>query len=375
MCGGILRIHKLDFARQLTTFRAQGATRVAQMRALAKFNRLFAGELLRIYGVEVAATSAAVTAIASGAGMLAVYARRRVLLAPGLLTPARRALAYAKPRRHPAATPLPRLSSRRRRRRRRALPRALDRLTPTAKPRPASGSEFQLQWGTRLAGGLSVASGTILIAAEIARIWRLGTLPLSRTDSMSGGSSVKRLTPRAAVAILRDGYRVSSTRENTIFNMLASFVVTFGITRGITITIRSKGHLGPISDLSARGRHIHHFIPGAIVSLLAGGVAVGQGHDALDRLMAIPFGTGVALVLDEAALLLELEDVYWTDKGVVSLQAAFAMMALLAAISYAQQVRRRGAPGTEADWLAAAAAWDSLQALGRRPRSPAPDPT
>ena len=69
-------------------------------------------------------------------------------------------------------------------------------------------------------------------------------------------------------------------------------------------------------------RHIHHFLPGGILALAAGGVAIGTKGEELDKYLAFPFGVGVALVLDESALLLELDDVYWTEEGVLSVQIA-----------------------------------------------------
>jgi hypothetical protein len=72
---------------------------------------------------------------------------------------------------------------------------------------------------------------------------------------------------------------------------------------------------------------------------------------------------GIALVLDETALLLELEDVYWTEEGVLSVQAAFSAVGLLAALSYASRVVRAGQPSTEVDWETAARAFDDLQLL------------
>src|SRR3712207_8437960 len=54
-------------------------------------------------------------------------------------------------------------------------------------------------------------------------------------------------------------------------------------------------------------------------------------YTTLFRSLAIPFGAGVALTLDESALLLELEDVYWTEEGVVSVQITLATIGLLAA--------------------------------------------
>jgi hypothetical protein len=224
-----------------------------------------------------------------------------------------------------------------------------------------------MMWRTRTLGAASVSTVAVLIGASAVRIWRLGRLPFTH-----GGESLDlaKVGPvRAAwrsVKILREGYRVSSTRENVLVNMVASFVVTFGITRAITHTIRVRGRIGPIKNMqTAGGRHIHHFIPGAIVSLGAGGIGIAFRPEGPDRYLAIPFGVGIALVLDEAALLLELEDVYWSEEGAMSVRLAFTVLGLLGAIAYAVQVRRAGRPGTEQDWRQAAQAWDDLQLLGR----------
>jgi hypothetical protein len=162
--------------------------------------------------------------------------------------------------------------------------------------------------------------------------------------------------------VLREGYAVSRTRENSLFNMLASFTVAFGVTRGITHTIRTKGGIGPIKDVVVGDRHIHHFLPGGIISLAAGGVAIGTKGDKLDKYLAFPFGVGVALVLDESALLLELDDVYWTEEGVLSVQIAFAAIALLSALAYLiRMLRHSEGQDSETDWELAAKAWDDLQ--------------
>jgi cholesterol oxidase len=49
VASGILHIHPLDFARQLTTFRTDPAHRVD---AIGRFGALFAGELWSVYGPE-----------------------------------------------------------------------------------------------------------------------------------------------------------------------------------------------------------------------------------------------------------------------------------------------------------------------------------
>ena len=57
---------------------------------------------------------------------------------------------------------------------------------------------------------------------------------------------------------------------------------------------------------------------------------------------AVPFGVGVGLTLDEAALLLDLRDVYWTREGVLSVQVSLGVTATLAASILALRVFRRG---------------------------------
>jgi hypothetical protein len=215
---------------------------------------------------------------------------------------------------------------------------------------------------TRVLGVLAGGAVVAVFGAEAARVWRLGMLPISRQEH----DEDKRPTNKAlqAVQIVREGYKVSRTRENSLFNMLAGFTVTFGITRWITWMIRTRGGIGPIKDVKVGSRHIHHFIPGGVLSLTAGGVAIGMKGSNFDRYLAIPFGVGVALVLDESALLLELEDVYWTEEGVLSVQIVFAAISFLAAMAYLiRMLRHSEGADSETDWELAAKAWDDLQMI------------
>jgi hypothetical protein len=232
--------------------------------------------------------------------------------------------------------------------------------------RPRSERELPLhltagvRWRARLLGALAGSTAIVLFAAEFVRVWRLGSLPLSRGDA----ASAKR-SPRAMLRIVREGYSVSNTRENAIVNMVASLLLSLGSARLITYSIRTRGRLGPIKNIqTSGGRHIHHFIPGMAISLLAGGYSIATRREGVDRWLAIPFGVGIALVLDETALLLELEDVYWTEEGRLSLEVASAATALLAASAYGIRVLSRGKPSIEADWQQAASAFDDLQLPG-----------
>jgi hypothetical protein len=214
---------------------------------------------------------------------------------------------------------------------------------------------------TRLLGALAGGAVVTVFGAEVARVWRLGMLPVSREEAASEERPGK---VRHAVRVMREGYSVSRTRENSLFNMLASFSVTFGITRGITWHIREHGGLGPIQNVIVGKRHIHHFVPGGILAMSAGALAIGMKGEKADKYLALPFGIGVALVLDESALLLELEDVYWTEEGVLSVQIVFAAMAMLAAVAYLiRMLRTTEGQDTETDWELAAKAWDDLQMI------------
>jgi hypothetical protein len=214
---------------------------------------------------------------------------------------------------------------------------------------------------THLLGFLAGGAVLTVFGAEVARVWRLGMLPKSR-EELAEREEAGRV--RQSLMVIREGYAVSRTRENTLFNMLASFSVTFGVTRGITSYIRKHGGLGPIQNVVVGTRHIHHFIPGGLIALTAGGVAIGMKGDKAHKYLALPFGIGVALVLDESALLLELDDVYWTEEGVLSVQIVFASMAMLSALAYMiRMLRQTEGQDSESDWEMAAKAWDDLQMI------------
>ncbi|KIF74132.1 membrane protein [Streptomyces sp. 150FB] len=113
---------------------------------------------------------------------------------------------------------------------------------------------------------------------------------------------------------------------------LASFVLTFLVTRVITRLIRAGK--GPFGNVSTGSTHIHHVVPGVVLTVIGGFGAVGTGrHGVVAGVCAVIFGVGVGLVLDEFALILHLDDVYWSEQGrqsveVVILAAALALLVL-----------------------------------------------
>ncbi|WP_240135981.1 hypothetical protein [Streptomyces sp. MUM 178J] len=113
---------------------------------------------------------------------------------------------------------------------------------------------------------------------------------------------------------------------------LSSFILTFLITRTVTRLIRAGK--GPFRNVTPGGMHIHHVVPGVILTVVGGFAALSAtGHDVAAAVCAVIFGIGAGLVLDEFALLLHLDDVYWTEEGrksveVVVLAAALALLVL-----------------------------------------------
>jgi hypothetical protein len=94
-----------------------------------------------------------------------------------------------------------------------------------------------------------------------------------------------------------------------------AFVVTFLLTRTITRMIRDGR--GPFhNQVTGSGTHIHHSVPGLILLIVGAFTAVG-GPDQIGwrSFAGICVGIGVSLVLDEFALILHLQDVYWSGEG------------------------------------------------------------
>jgi hypothetical protein len=81
---------------------------------------------------------------------------------------------------------------------------------------------------------------------------------------------------------------------------------------------------------SVGGVHLHHLVPGVVMSLLAGALMVATRPDGVWlEILAIVFGAGSALILDEFAMLLHLHDVYWTRDGRSSIEACLLAASIL----------------------------------------------
>jgi hypothetical protein len=216
----------------------------------------------------------------------------------------------------------------------RGLGRAL-RLRPGSRPGPLVADRSTLALGA--VAGAAVAA---VVAGEIGRVWRRGSAPLPREADSLVLAVEEALAETAQVA--RAGYQEVSTRENATFNLLSSFVVTFIAARAVTYRLRYRPQVGPFRSLRVGRRHIHHFVPGIVIAFASGTGAILTHDEGLQPKLAVPFGVGMGLTLDESALLLELDDVYWSREGLLSVQITLAVTALLASIALGLRFLRRG---------------------------------
>lgn len=105
--------------------------------------------------------------------------------------------------------------------------------------------------------------------------------------------------------------------------MLVAFGVTFGLTRFITHAIRT-GRYPWLGNVEAGDTHIHHLVWGIALLLISGVLAIAVQPPL--EVTAVTFGIGSALTLDEFALWLHLEDVYWSEKGRQSIDAVIVFV-------------------------------------------------
>jgi hypothetical protein len=119
-----------------------------------------------------------------------------------------------------------------------------------------------------------------------------------------------------------------------------TFTVTFAGLRALTYSIRLGK--GPFRNISVGGEHIHHYMWG--IGLLSGVGAVAVRGDEEHRrhpAVAISYGSGLALIADEFALLLDLKDVYWARQGRISIDVGVGTIALTGSYFAALPVLRR----------------------------------
>jgi hypothetical protein len=191
--------------------------------------------------------------------------------------------------------------------------------------------------------GLAFASAGTVLAGQFARMWR------RRAVGEGDGDGVIETAPAAAldtVGVALEGYTAAPRSETVLFNLLSGFLGAFGFVRLSTYGIR--GGWWPFGNTSVGGRHIHHFVPGIVIAFTSGTVALITDNDQFEDRLAIPMGIGMGLTFDEAALLLDLRDVYWTRQGLLSIQLSLGLTAILGSAILGMRMLQRGEQRKEA---------------------------
>jgi hypothetical protein len=179
---------------------------------------------------------------------------------------------------------------------------------------------------------------------------------LRRRSHEQNGDGLIEAAPAAAidtVGVAVSGYAAAPRSEAVLFNLLAGFLGSFAFVRLSTWGIRDQW--GPFHNVSIGGRHIHHFVPGILIAFASGTTALLTDNDAVEDRLAVPMGIGMGLTFDEAALLLDLRDVYWTREGLLSVQLSLGATAILSIAILTQRMLSRGEQRQEAEGLIPAA--------------------
>ena len=130
--------------------------------------------------------------------------------------------------------------------------------------------------------------------------------------------------------------RIPDRPHRRLFLASVSFFLTFLAVRLLVASITH--HIGPFGYVEMGGRHIHHLVWGILILLVVGYAYMNEAGSLstptslfISRLMAILYGVGAALTLDEFALWLNLDALaYWSREGRESIDAIVLFGALLA---------------------------------------------
>jgi hypothetical protein len=152
-------------------------------------------------------------------------------------------------------------------------------------------------------------------------------------------ASLVVITLLVLLQLTRLGFLIRTTipdrPRQRMFLASVAFLLTFV---GVRILVQLIVHnVGPFQWVVVRGRHIHHLVWGILILLLVGYgwlMDLGRSHSPLSiffsRLMAVSYGVGAALTLDEFAIWLDLEpDAYWSSAGRLNIDAIILFGSLL----------------------------------------------
>ncbi|HET8566242.1 MAG TPA: hypothetical protein VFL77_07190 [Solirubrobacterales bacterium] len=117
--------------------------------------------------------------------------------------------------------------------------------------------------------------------------------------------------------------RLEANDEQGLFLVLAGFILSFAFIRMSTRLMRSpKVSWWPGSVVTDSGVHLHHLVFGIVTMMIAGAAGfLAFGRTPWTEICAFAFGVGAGLTIDEFALWVYLDDVYWAEEGRKSIDA------------------------------------------------------
>lgn len=123
---------------------------------------------------------------------------------------------------------------------------------------------------------------------------------------------------------------VEQGREG-LFLVLIGFIGSFAFIRMSTRIARSpRAQWWPGSIVSEGGVHLHHLVFGIWLMIGAGALGFSSyGQSPWFEICALLFGIGAGLTVDEFALWVYLDDVYWAERGRASIDATVIAVAVM----------------------------------------------
>jgi len=128
--------------------------------------------------------------------------------------------------------------------------------------------------------------------------------------------------------------QILAEEKQGLFLVLVGFLLSFGFIRMSTRLMRSpRVPWWPGSVVSESGVHVHHLVFGIVTMMIAGAIGFTVlGDSPWAEICAFAFGVGAGLTIDEFALWVYLEDVYWSEQGRVSIDATVIAAAFMGLI-------------------------------------------
>ena len=165
--------------------------------------------------------------------------------------------------------------------------------------------------------------------------------------------------PLAEIVIARPFTAPPGPGREFGFLFLASFLVTFAFIRTSARMIRAQVSWWPGNVETSSGLHLHHLVWGISALIVFSFLAISlEPTSPWWQLMVIGMGIGAGLTLDEFALWIHLEDVYWSGQGRSSIDAVLMTAVFMGLVVLGTSPF--GLDGGETSWVAVAYAVQAL---------------